>query len=92
MFDKLKDMMALKNQMEQVKRELDASVFEIQSSDGLVKVSMNGSQELKSISILAELKQTDKAALEQALKDAYTRAIRRSHEIASQKMSKAAGI
>lgn len=92
MFDKLKDIMALKQQMERVKRELDAHVFEVQSSDGLVKVSMNASQELKGVFILAELARTDKTALEAALKDAYSRAIKRSHEIAGQSMKNAAGL
>lgn len=92
MFDKMKQLMEMQKAMQEVKRYLDNTVFEIASSDGLVKISMNGSQELKEISIQANLQEADKAVLEKALKDAYNRAIKRSHELAAEKMKSVSGL
>lgn len=92
MFDKMKQLMEMQKAMQEVKRYLDNTVFEIASSDGLVKISMNGSQELKEISIQANLQEADKAVLEKAIKDAYNRAIKRSHELAAEKMKSVSGL
>ncbi len=92
MFDKMKELMAMKQQMEQIKRELDAAVFEMSSSGGTVKVSMNGAQEMKGIWIQGELPSMDKTHLEKEIKDAYNKAIKRSHEIAAQKMKEITGV
>jgi len=91
MFDKIKQLMDMQKKMEAVKRELDNAAFEIASSDGLVKISMSGSQEVKALSLNADFAKMDKLALENSLRDAYNRAIKRSHEFAAQKMKLAAG-
>ncbi|MFA5005804.1 MAG: YbaB/EbfC family nucleoid-associated protein [Candidatus Omnitrophota bacterium] len=91
MFDKVKQLMEMQKKMEVVKRELDSALFEISSSDGTVKLSMSGSQEVKGVTLNADLAKMDKAALENSLRDTYNRAIRHSHEIAAQKMKLAAG-
>lgn len=92
MLDKMKEMWALKKQMDDIKRELDASVFDIVSSDGAVKITMNGSQELKDIAINGDLAVMNKTQLEKAIKDAYNKAIKRSHETAAQKMKSVTGL
>jgi len=91
MFDKIKQLMEMQKKMEAVKRELDSAAFEIASSDGMVKISMSGSQEVKALSLNADFAKMDKLALENSLRDAYNRAIKRSHELAAQKMKLAAG-
>ncbi len=91
MFDKMKALMDMKKKMEDVKRELEITTFEITSSDGLVKVTMNGSQEIKEVSIQKDIQGIGKDIFEKAVKEVYNRAIKRSHEIAAQKMKDVVG-
>ena len=83
--------MDMQKKMQEVKRELDNINFEIASSDGLVKVTMNGSQEVSQISIQGDIQGMEKALLEKAVKDAYNRAIKRSHDLTAQKMKDVTG-
>lgn len=92
MFDKMKALMDMQKKMGEVKRELENTEFEAASSDGMVKITMNGSQEVKNVVIQADLKEPEKTSLESSLKDAYNRAIKRSHDIAAQKMKSVAGL
>lgn len=92
MFDKMKQLMEMQKKMQEMKRELEAANFDVQDSDGLVKVTMNGSQEVKEVIILGELAQVEKMHLEKALKDAYNRAIKRSHDLAAEKMKDLTGL
>ena len=92
MFDKMKALMDMQRKMGEIKRELENTNFEISSSDGLIKITMNGSQEVKDVVLQADLKETDKPGLEKAIKDAYNRAIKRSHDIAAQKMKDVTGL
>lgn len=92
MFDKMKQLMDMQKKMQEIKRELDNTNFDIASSDGLVKITMNGSQEMKDIKIQGELSKIEKINLEKAVKDAYNRSIKRSHDIAAQKMKDITGL
>ena len=92
MFDKMKALLEMQKKMQQMKQELDNTIFEVVSSDGLVKITMNGAQQVKGVNIRGELGQTDKAALEKASTDAYNRAIKRAQEIAAGKMKDISGI
>lgn len=92
MFDKMKQLMDMQKKMQEVKRELENASFDSLSSDGLVKVTMNGAQEVKGLSIQADLKSADKAVLEKAAQEAYNRAIKRSHDLAAEKMRKVTGM
>ncbi len=91
MFDKMKSLMDMQKKMLDMKRDLDNTTFEIASSCGLVKIKMNGSQELKEIFIEGELSVIPKDKLERALKDAISRAIKRSHDLGAQKMKEQIG-
>jgi DNA-binding YbaB/EbfC family protein len=91
MLDKLKALMDIQKKMKDVKKELDSTDFDISSSDGLVKLTMNGSQELKQVKITACLGSLEVNKLELSLKDAWNRAIKRSHELAAQKMKDVTG-
>ncbi|MDD5692100.1 MAG: YbaB/EbfC family nucleoid-associated protein [Candidatus Omnitrophica bacterium] len=86
MLDKMKALFEMQKKMQAVKRELENTNFDILSSDGLVKITMNGAQEVKGIVI------KDNPQLENALKDTFNRAIKRSQEIGAQKMKEVTGI
>jgi len=92
MFDKMKALLDMQKKMQEMKHELDNTDFEIQSSDGLVKITMNGSQEVKEISIKDGFKEIEKVNLEKAIKDAFNMAIKRSHDIAAEKMKDITGL
>ena len=77
MFDKMKGLFEMQKKMQEVKRELDNTNFDIQSSDGLVKITMNGSQEVKEIIIKDNLGESEKTRLASSLKDAFNRSIKR---------------
>ena len=91
MFDKMKQLMNIQKKMQQVKAELENINFDMLSSDGLVNITMNGAQEVKEVSIKVELVAAEKLSLEKAIKDAYNRAIKRSHELAAEKMKSITG-
>ncbi|MFA5062899.1 MAG: YbaB/EbfC family nucleoid-associated protein [Candidatus Omnitrophota bacterium] len=92
MFDKMKQLMDMQRKMQDVKRQLESATFDISSSDGLIKITMNGAQEVKDVTIQADLKVTDKAILEKAARDAYNKAIKRSHDLAAEKMRGVTGL
>ncbi len=92
MFDKMKALLDMQKKMQEMKLELDNTNFEIQSPDGLVKITMNGSQEVKEISIKGDLEEIEKANLEKAIKDAFSMAIKRSQDIAAGKMKDITGL
>ncbi len=91
MFDKMKDLFAMQKKMQEVKRQLDDTTFEISSSDGVVKISMNGSQEVQSVAIKDNLTDAEKSRLAVILKDTFNRAIKRSQEVAASKMKDSIG-
>lgn len=91
MFDKMKGLFEMQKKMQEVKRELDNTNFDIQSSDGAVKITMNGAQEIKDVVIKDVLGEAEKARLGNTLKDTFNRAIKRSQEVAAQKMKEVTG-
>jgi DNA-binding YbaB/EbfC family protein len=90
MLDKMKQLWEMKRKMDEIKKELDSLVLE--SEDNLVKVAITGSQEIKSVTIKADLASTDKAKLEASLTDTVSRAVRESQKAAAQKMSALGGL
>ncbi|MDD5129806.1 MAG: YbaB/EbfC family nucleoid-associated protein [Candidatus Omnitrophica bacterium] len=92
MFDKMKGLFEMQKKMQEVKRVLEETNFDIQSSDGLVKITMNGAQEVQAITVKDSLTEQDKARLNAALKDTFNRSIKRSQEIAASKMREVTGI
>lgn len=91
MFDKMKQLMDMQKKMQELKRELDNTTFEVSSSDDLVKITMSGSQEVRQVSIQREIKEIEKLLLEKAIKDVYNSAIKRSQEVAAAKMKNLTG-
>ncbi|MDD5653158.1 MAG: YbaB/EbfC family nucleoid-associated protein [Candidatus Omnitrophica bacterium] len=91
MFDKMKQLMEMQKKMQEMKKELDNTNFEVASSDGTIKITMNGSQEVKEVALQKDPQTLEKVQLEKAIKDAYNRAIKRSHDIAAEKMKQITG-
>ena len=92
MLDKMKALFEMQKKMQEVKRELDNTNFDIQSSDGLVKITMNGAQEVKEVVIKENLEESERNKLESSLKDTFNRGIKRSQELAAQKMKDVTGL
>lgn len=91
MLDKMKQLMDMQKKMQEMKRELENTNFDVESSDGLIKITMNGSQEVKNVIINQDPQSLDKVNLQEAIKDVYNRAIKRSHDVAAEKMKKITG-
>ncbi len=92
MFDKMKAMMDMQKKMQEMKRELEATTFDVESRDGLVKITMNGSQDIKAVAIKGDIKEDSRVRLEEAVKDALNKAIKRSHDVAAEKMKAITGL
>ena len=86
MFDKMKELMEMKKQADQIKRELDAENVESTDVRG-IKIVINGSQEFKTIEIDESLiNPANKQKLQNDLLRSMNGAIRKSQNIAAQKM------
>jgi len=89
MLDKMKELWEMKQKMDEIKKELDGITLE--SEDNYVRVGISGSQEIKSVSIKADLATADKAKLEASLAETINRAVKQSQKAAAEKMSKLSG-
>jgi len=86
MFDKMKQLMDMKKQAEQIKKELDASSVEVTDVRG-IKIVINGSQNFQSIEVDSGLcDPANKARLEADLLRGVNAAIAKSQKIAALKM------
>ena len=79
--------MEFKRQAEVIKKELAQAVLEVDSGKG-IRIVVNGTQDFQQITITPErLTSQGKAALEQDLLEVINRAVKKSQEMATQKMS-----
>ncbi len=92
MFDKIKGIMEMQKTMQEVKRQLDSTTFDVKSPDGLVTITMNGSQEVQKIAMSPDVAGAKLDHLEKTFKETFNKAIKRSHEIAAQKMKDVTGM
>ncbi len=92
MIGKLKDLMALKSQMSEVKKRLDAMVIKANSPLGLFEITISGSQQVQEVKIIGDIKDIENEKLEQDLKDTFNKAVSDSHQMAAQAMGDVAGI
>jgi nucleoid-associated protein EbfC len=92
MFDKMKALMDMQKKMQEMKKQLENTTFDVQSSNGLIKITMNGAQEITDIKVVGDLAAIEAKALEQAMKDAFTKAIKQSQVVAAEKMKSVAGL
>ncbi len=91
MFDKMKAFMEMKKQAEGLKRELDSVNIEVSEVRG-IKIVVSGSQNFQSIEIAPELLSGEnQKRLENDLLRALNSAIRKSQNLAAQKMKAMTG-
>jgi len=88
MFDKAKDMYKLQKQAKEVKKKLENIHIEAEQDD--VKITIDGQQNVISVSI-GESILNKKEDLENALKKAFNKAIKKSQEIAAAEMKDVMG-
>jgi DNA-binding YbaB/EbfC family protein len=92
MLDKMKQLWEMQKKMQELKRELERTQFEVNSHDGLVKIVMNGSQQVQEIKLSCGPEAGNAQRIEKAVKDAVNSAIKRSQEIAAEKMKSISGL
>ena len=86
MFDKMKELMEMKRQAERIKKELDAAVVEVNEVSG-IRIVINGSQTFRSLEIDdAFIQSNNKKQLETNLLRGVNEAIKKSQNLAAQKM------
>jgi len=86
MFDKMKQLMEMKKQAGQLKRELDAQTVKVDEVRG-IHIVINGSQNFHSIEVdEAFLNADNKNNLERDLLQSLNAAIKASQKMAAQKM------
>ena len=92
MFDKMKQLMEVKKQAEQLNRELESTTLEVSEIAG-IKVSINGAQKLQSITLEESLlSQANKPSLERDLLRSINAAVTKSQNAAAQKMRDRTGL
>ena len=91
MLDKIKQLMEVKKQADQLKRELDACQVEVTEARG-IKIVITGSQNFQSIEIDESLLTAgSKRNLEHDLLRSVNAAIRKSQNLAAEKMKNMTG-
>jgi len=85
MFDKMKELMEMKKQADRIKKELDASIVEVNEVRG-VRIVVNGSQNFRSLEIDEALLTGNKQKVENELLRSINAAIKQSQNMAAQKM------
>ena len=91
MFSKLKQFKDLRNQAKRIQDVLKDVSVEGTGGWGKVKMTMNGNQEVTSVSIDQELL-TDKTKLESAVKDAFNDTVKKAQRSMAAEMKKSGGI
>ena len=86
MFDKMKELMEMKKQADQIKRELDGLIIEYTDVRN-IKVTINGSQDIKSLEIEESfINPANKKRIETDLMRSINAAIKKSQNAAAQRM------
>lgn len=93
MFDKMKQLFDLQGKMQAVKKELENSSVEAQSKDAKIKIVIRGDQKVSSISISDSLiNPQNRPALEAELVSCFNDAVKKSQNLAADKMKQVTGI
>ena len=90
MFNMLKQVQEMKSKFSDLKRNIENTFFFGESSDGLIKVKVNGKGALLDISILYENIE-DMSKIEFSVKEAYSNAKQKAEEFCESEMKKATG-
>jgi DNA-binding protein YbaB len=92
MFDKMKQLMEFKRQADQIKRELDDAIVDVEEVNG-IKLSVTGSQDFHSVEINGSLlKPENKEQFQSDLRKSINAAIKRSQQLAAEKMKSVTGL
>jgi DNA-binding YbaB/EbfC family protein len=92
MNDLMKQAQLMQSKISMLQKELEAREVESSAGGGMVKVKVNGKQELLSISISKEcVDPGDVEMLEELVKTAVNQAVKTSQEMVSNAMSKVTG-
>ena len=92
MMDKIKQLMEMKKQAEQLKRELDAATIDVNDVRG-IKITVNGAQRFQSIEIDTTLLGAEnKKRLEADLLPGINNAVGKSQALAAGKMKDLTGL
>ncbi len=92
MFDKVKELMELKKKADQLKKELEATVIEINESRG-IKMVMNGAQIVQSIDIdESMLTPANKNRIQMDLLKSFNNGVKKSQQAAATKMRNIPGL
>ena len=95
MLDKLgqlKDLWKLKGQMEEMKKRLDTMVIKADSPRHLVEITMNGSMEVKEVTVFPQAKTVSETELAEDIKAVINKAVRDTQMMAAQAMGSNFGI
>lgn len=92
MLDKMKQLMDAQKKMAEFKRQLEETVFDVRSSEGLVEFTLNGTQEIKQVNLGKSWNTVSKEELEKAIKEVYNKALKHSREVAARKMKDITGL
>lgn len=86
MFDKVKEMMELKKKADQLKKELEATIIEVNEARG-IKMVINGAQIVQSIEIDESLLTTaNKNRIQMDLLKSFNNGVKKSQQAAANKM------
>ena len=92
MFDKVKELMELKKKADQLKKELEATLIDINEARG-VKMVMNGAQIVQSIDIdEGLLVPANKNRLQMDLLKSFNNGVKKSQQAAATKMRNIPGL
>ncbi len=86
MFDNLKKLMELKKTMTEVKKRLDEMVIKVESPAKNFEMTISGSQQVKEMKVLTDLKNISKEEAEKDLAELFNKAVRDSQAMAAQAM------
>jgi DNA-binding YbaB/EbfC family protein len=92
MFGNLGEMMKMQKQLKDIQKKIKKAEHQGESSDALVKVTVNGEFELIAISIHDELaKSGDRGKIEKAVHSAVNTAVAKGKEFAAAQMKELTG-
>jgi nucleoid-associated protein EbfC len=92
MFDKVKELMELKKKADQLKKELEATLIEVNEARG-IKLVMNGAQIVQSIEIDESLLMpASKNRLQMDLLKSFNNGVKKSQQAAATKMRNIPGL
>ena len=92
MFDKVKELMELKKKADQLKKELEATLIEINEARG-IKMVMNGAQIVQSIEIdESMLIPANKNRIQMDLLKSFNNGVKKSQQAAATKMRNIPGL